>query len=277
MKKLYAGIAATALAATGIACGAGAAHAGTTGWPSSLDYTPGWGAAMAISSDGAKIYSTDMAIDDSGETHAVHAAVTTVATAATVGRTISVTDDVLAVAPTSTGKVVVLGQDDETGDATVSVADAASGTFTSLAAVAASAGVLAVSPDGDLAAVGTVDGSVETVDLTTGDVTSPVDLAPASDVGGAAIDTLAITDDGVVDVAGESWTFDTDGNAGDSQPWARTVSAAGVAGAATTLQGFAEAVAALPTGMAVSTRSCWGVPATVRVSGSGCQSPSSKR
>lgn len=33
MKKLYTGIAAVALAATGLACGTGAAHADTTGWP----------------------------------------------------------------------------------------------------------------------------------------------------------------------------------------------------------------------------------------------------
>lgn len=159
MKKLYAGIAATALAATGIACTAGAVHADVAPW-SSLDYAPSANGDMistAVGSDGT-IYTAS----PNGARDGINVSTTTPAGAST-HRVVTLTptdgmsiDDIGSVVVTSAGKLVIsAAQSSDDYDAGVWTArvgdDAATETISGLDGT----GPVAVSSDGQHAALAT--------------------------------------------------------------------------------------------------------------------------
>jgi hypothetical protein len=117
MKKLYAGLAAAAMTATGIACTAGAAHATGSPWPSDLGYHANT-TSTAVASDGTVyVASTDQ--DDPAAVHVTatdSAGVTTPRTVTLATDANFVVDNVWQVAVASSGAVVVAGEETDDAD-----------------------------------------------------------------------------------------------------------------------------------------------------------------
>lgn len=217
MNKLYAGLAATALAAAGLACGTGAAHAGGTPWPSDLGYTPGGNGvvATAAGSDGtiytASVNSTGDGVNVSTTTPA--GVSTSRALPLTASTDMSI-DDIYSVAVTSTGTVVVSanqanGDNSDSNDDlwTASVTDATA--TVAYTGVAGDGGYISASPNGSYVALSAWNGAVTVVDLATdGSTPSHVSLVDSDEIDGVAVDndgTAYVVGDGT-DSLGTLWT-----------------------------------------------------------------------
>jgi hypothetical protein len=205
-KKLYAGIAATAIAATGLVCSAGAAHATTSPWPSDLGYAPGGSdgvVSTAAASDGT-VYTASVNADDDG----VNVSTTTPegvshshAIALTPSTGLSI-DDVYSVAVTSTGTVVVSANqanaDSSDSSDNLWTASVTDDTATlAYSAVDGNGSVISASPNGSYVALSDWNGSVTVVDLAT-DGSTPSHLIDSDQ-----IDGIAVGNDGTAYVIGD--------------------------------------------------------------------------
>jgi hypothetical protein len=207
MKKLYAGIAATALAATGIACTAGAVHADVAPW-SSLDYAPSANGDMISTAVGADGTVYTASLNDARDRINVS---TTTPTGASTHHTVAPTpadgmsiDDIGSVAVTSTGKLVIsaaqIGDVYDAGVWTARVGDdAATETISGLDGT----GPVAVSSDGNHAALATYSTMYS---FAPSDTTATSVAFDESEDAYANVTALAVADSGKAYAVGEDAT-----------------------------------------------------------------------
>jgi hypothetical protein len=207
-KKLYAGIAATAIAATGLVCSAGAAHAEGT-WPSSLGFVPDGAASTAISADATKLYT--VAVDNDDQTK-IDVAVTTFATGTSTHHQLTLTPgdgdsiyQVDAVAVSSTGTVLVAANQ-ESGDSGIWTASVAADTATESLSGVEVGMALAVSPDGSRGVVASGSGPItfSIADDAASDASDPITL-DSTEGAFAWPDDVVINNDGGLQVAGDDY------------------------------------------------------------------------
>lgn len=205
MKKLYAGLAAAALTATGIACTAGAAHAEAT-WPSPYSIDPqDANVSLTVAADGATAYSAWV---DSGDDTTIDVATTTLATGATppVQRVSTPDASIDDTTVTSTGLLVAVGQPDGPDSPNLLIGNVDDPAFhvadlTALDSVER----LAVSPNGHWAAVvGTdTDTGAEAVALVDISSTPTVSSTTALPDDSAYIDDIAVDNAGAAHAVGD--------------------------------------------------------------------------
>ena len=252
MNKLYAGIAATALAAAGLACSAGAASATTSPWPSPLQYAPqSWiPLSTAISTDGTALYTAAVNADTDG---VVDVSSTDLGTGKTTHTLLTLEPStgfdeinyVGAVAVTSTGVVLASAEQDGSDDSDSGIwrADVGDTTASETITGVNANDVLAVSANGQHAAL--YDGlDIDTFD-TTGTSATTVSVA----TGGADevdVQHIAVADNGGVYAAGRDlpngYTEDGDDEA-DSQPKLWKVDAGATSATSHDLADYASSVA----------------------------------
>lgn len=252
MKKLYAGLAAAALTATGIACTAGAAHA--EGAPWALGYAPSDDTAVSTAISDTTIYTAALNADntvDVTSTDRVSGATThtVVSLAAKPGYTIGEFANNPSVAVTSTGLVLVStdqgvqsddGDVDDQGIWTAQVSSAATATATATETITGldDSGTLAVSPNGEHAAL-TVGWELYTLSpsATTADA---VELATTDDEDASA-SNVAVSNDGTVYAAGDDYP---DGYGTSANPTLWTLASGSNTATSRALQHDAVSVAA---------------------------------
>jgi hypothetical protein len=223
MKKLYAGLAAAALAATGIACTAGTASADPSpAWPSVLgNYTPSTAGAIAVDGDGT-VYSASTEADHDTVLHVTTTTPGGTSSPGTVSLQLDpdyTTADISQIALTPTGAVVVLADENDGADNHQSrlwVAPAGADTATPSDADLPVGAALALSPDGAYGV--TTNGASAATFTISGSTLTP---ATAADVAGSA-DAAAVTDGGTAYLAGYRddgsnavWTLDEANGIGD--------------------------------------------------------------
>lgn len=247
MNKLYAGLAAAALTATGIACSAGAANA-SGAWPSTLGFTPStWAVSTALSTDGNTMYTAS--IDSTDSSSVVDVATTNLVTGApsdpvqlTFAADPTFEPQTVAVAPT--GTILVGGNDD--GGSAYAIGHANSANATTYSSTT-SAGAVAVSPDGLHGVVGG-DGAVLPVDLSNGTAGAAQDLNGANTDGSSSYPTaLVVGNDGAFEAAVE--TVDADFNVVSDK---LVTFASDSAPAEVPLDGFTNALVAVGGGFAAA-------------------------
>jgi len=205
MKKLYAGLAAAALTATGIACTAGAAHASENPWPSDLGYS-GNTTSIAVTDDGT-VYAAST-VDDNSVLHVT----TTTADGETSARSITLgtdsgfsVDQVWQTVVAPSGAVLVVGDESDTdiNNTELWVVAPGSGTGTRVTGDDIPVGdAIALSADGTHGVM-SGSGQAATFTLSGGTLTlgTPVPL-DTTDGAWAYANAVAITNDGTAYIAG---------------------------------------------------------------------------
>ncbi|WGL51758.1 hypothetical protein P5P86_17585 [Nocardioides sp. BP30] len=226
MKKLYGGIAAAALVATGIACGAGSAGAVAPTWPVSLGFTPDSRVSSVVSTDGTAVYTIGF---DSADRTRFDVATTLLATGATTTQTLTLTPvgdatiaavDSAAVSPT--GQIVISAAQNGPSGYSDGVWTAKVGDTEALETLSDlnGAGLIAISRNGEHVALPVIDDQGTGAELYTfapsSSVASSVPLGEPGDF--LTPSGVAVTDSGTAFFAGVEYATDGD-DAGTPQLW----------------------------------------------------------
>ena len=248
MKKLYAGLAAAALTATGIACSAGAAHA-SSAWPSPLGFTPDSSVASVasvLSTDGTQMYTVAI---DSTDSSVVDVATTDLVSGATTQDGPLIFDDTSfapdAVAVAGDGTILLSGVASDADSYAVGNVDSVNASVQTTGAPGN--GIAAISADGSHAVVGG-DGNGNTqllpIDLTNAQTGDVIDLGAGNDVNTSTNATaVTVANDGTIDAAVTNWDGSMETDAVRALAWDGAVTGT------TSLDGSATALVSLGGGV----------------------------